>query len=226
MDATGWNPDAFAAQLKERLEPLLCGGSRQAHLGKALETCSEAAESLCHDRIMACGAGCPHCCVLNVAVLLPEAIIIADWLQNALLPAELAVLKKTLALHRCWGRWMDDEERIAKKVTCPFLDHAGSCLIHPVRPLACRGVSSLDRASCREALAPVLTDEPPLVVTDLLRRAAYDESFRTFAELLKVYWLDARSIELGSGVLAFLEEPALVDHFLDGRRLPDELWRA
>jgi len=225
MTDVKWNPDLFCAELKERLAALLSGGAQRSQLALVVEVCIEAAESLCRERLLACGAGCPHCCVLNVAILLPEAMVIADWLQNALLPVELEVLKKKLALHRCWGRWMDDEERITKKEVCPFLDLAGCCLIHAVRPLACRGVSSLDSGCCREALAPSRGDEPPLVPSDLLRRAAYDESFRTLANLLKMYWLDARSIELGTGVLAFLEEPPLVDQFLSGRRLPDELWR-
>jgi len=152
-------------------------------------------------------------------------MLIADWLRDSLLPAELQALEKKLALHRCWGRWMDDEERICKQESCPFLDTAGCCMIHPIRPLNCRSVTSLDRASCRLALSPYC-DEPPLVVVDLLRKAAYTESYRTLADVLKAHWLDPRSIELGSGVLAFLEEPALHGMFLSGRRLPDELWRA
>jgi Fe-S-cluster containining protein len=173
---------------------------------------------------MACAAGCPHCCVLNVAILLPEGMIIADRLREGLPPAALSAVQKRLATHRDWGRWMDDEERIAKLAVCPLLDDAGRCSVHPVRPLTCRGVASLDSSSCREAFNPIISDQDRMVPADLLRRAAYDEAFTALARALRRHGLDDRSIELGSGVLAFLEHPGCRGQLLSGKELPRELW--
>ena len=162
--------------------------------------------------------------MLNVAVLLPEGMVIADWLRERLPPAALAELRKRLAYHRSWGRWMDDEERIARQEACPLLDDAGSCSIYPVRPLACRGVASLDRTSCREAFNPIISDQERLVPADLLRRAAFDAAFTALAQALRHHGLDDRSIELGAGVLAFLERSDCRELLLSGARLPRELW--
>lgn len=224
MTDSGWN-DRFCAELTARLVAVLAGARSAASLAHAVAESAAAAEASCQGREMACAAGCAYCCVLNVAVLLPEALRIADWLQERLPPEELLALQKILEGHRSWGRWMDDEERIARHVTCPMLDGAGCCIIYPVRPLACRGVTSLDRDRCREAHAPVINDEVPLVPTDLMRRAAYDDGFQALARALQFHGIDNRSIELGTGVLAFLTDPGYRELLFGGTRLPDELWR-
>ena len=223
-DLTWWNSDTFGSDLTERLVASLAATRSATSLAGAVAGCAAAADAICGDRPMACGAGCPHCCVLNVAVLIPEAMVIADWLRERLQPAALATLRKRLAAHRNWGRWMDDEERIARKAVCPLLDDVGNCSIHQVRPLACRGVASLDRIGCREAFDPIISDQERLVPADLLRRAAFDAAFMALAKALRHHGLDDRSIELGAGVLAFLECPECRELLLSGARLPRELW--
>jgi len=224
MADSGWS-DSFCAELTVRLVAVLAEARSAATLAHAVAETADAAEAVSTGREMACAAGCSHCCVLNVAVLLPEALRIADWLQEKLPPDELLALQKILEGHRTWGRWMDDEERIARHVTCPMLDGAGCCIIYPVRPLACRGVTSLDSERCKDAHAPAINDEVPLVPTDLLRRAAYDDGFMALAQALQFHGIDHRSIELGTGVLAFLVAPGCRELLLGGTRLPAELWR-
>ena len=218
-----WNRDSFCSGLTTALTATL-REFNTASLAVAVAGCAAAAEAVCEDRPMACSAGCPHCCVLNVAVLLPEALVIADWLQGQLHPVALAALRQRLAVHRNWGRWMDDEERIVRKAVCPLLNEVGSCSIHPVRPLACRSVSSLDRLSCEEAFDPIIGDQERGVPADLMRRAVYDAAFMALASVLGCHGLDDRSIELGTGVLAFLESPACRDLLLSRKRLPRQLW--
>jgi Fe-S-cluster containining protein len=225
MNEYDWNADRFTSELADRLTVALAGVEESAALAKAVSDCAAAAEELCTGRLMACKAGCPDCCVLNVAVLLPEAMIVAGSLREKLSPAELEEMQKRLGVHRSWARWMDDEERILKQMTCPFLDAGGSCSIHPVRPLACRAVASLDAGACKEAFAPTVTDEPRLIPVDLLRQAAYDAAFTALAQSLKANGLDDRSIELGAGVLAFLEHPEYEQEMLGGKNLPGTMWQ-
>jgi hypothetical protein len=97
-------------------------------------------------------------------------------------------------------------------------------MIYPVRPLVCRAAHSLDRGSCAKAFNPVFTGERQAVPVDLLRQAACDAAFVTLAESLQSHGLDDRSIELGAGVLAFLDEPGHADRLLAGERLPQSLW--
>ena len=225
MSEETWNGDRFGLKLTAQLTQALAPVRDGASLATVVAACADAAEAPCRGRQMACGAGCPYCCVLNVAILLPEALVIARSLRERLPARELAETVAALATHRSWARWMDDEERIIKHMSCPFLDNAGSCSIHPVRPLACRGVTSLDSAICREVFAPAVTDEMRLVPTDLLRKDAYDEAFTALAAALTCNGFDDRSIELGAGVHTFLEHPEYEELFLKREKLPEGPWR-
>lgn len=223
-DSRNWNREEFAHHLSSRITGLLSAQGNFETLSLAVALCSEEAEKVCTGRQAACSAGCPHCCVLNVAALLPEAAVIAVWLKEQLGSAEIGNLRKQLTTHISWTRWMEDDERITRRAYCPFLDGSASCSIHPVRPLACRGVVSLDSAKCREAFSPLITDDVRSVPSDLLRRAVFDETFAVFAGALDQKGIDSRSIELGTGVQAFLGEPEYLDLLLSGRQLPRDLW--
>lgn len=223
-DSRNWNREEFAHNLSTRITELLSVQGNFETLSRAVALCSEEAEKVCAGRQAACFAGCPHCCVLNVAALLPETAVIAVWLKERLSSDEINDLSAKLATHNSWTRWMEDDERITRKAFCPFLDETGRCSIHPVRPLACRGVVSLDSAKCREAFSPVISDDERSILSDLLRRGVFDEAFAVFAGALNQQGIDDRSIELGTGVLAFLTEPAYLARMLSGCRLPRDLW--
>jgi len=214
----------FEAELTAALSDVLRKGGPEAGLAQALRRCAAEAEAVCAGREMACRSRCPHCCVLNVSVLLPEAMLIAETLVSHLPAAEWGVLRGRLAHHCSWVRWMDDEERIMRQAACPLLDSAGNCSIHPLRPLACRGVASLDGDACRSAFDPIIDDRERSVPADLLRRKAYDHAFMALARALAHHGLDDRSIELGTGILAFAVTPGLTTLFTSGGRLPCALW--
>lgn len=182
MCDSAWSVDRFGVELTAVLITVLEGTRDAAALSQAVTKCAAAAEEACSDRPMACAAGCPHCCVLNVAILLPECMVIADSLLEQLSSSALGALRARLAAHSRFVRWMDDEERITKKTACPMLDAAGHCTIHPVRPLVCRAVASFDRYSCQEAFSPVITHEPRLVQADMLRQMVFDTAFRHWAK--------------------------------------------
>lgn len=225
MPDSAWNSERFGSELTSTLAAVLDERVDAVSLAQAVSQCAAAAEDLCRERPIACAAGCPHCCVLNVAVLLPEAMIIADWLRARLNQPELNALRGRIADHCRRVRWMEDDERISKQVVCPLLDADGKCSVHPVRPLVCRAVASLDRASCREAFDPIISDQERMVSADLLRQVVFDQAFMALARVIGQCGLDDRSIELGSGLLAFLDQPALSERLLAGERLPLELWQ-
>jgi Fe-S-cluster containining protein len=218
-----WDADLFSSELTSSLVDMV--GARDAEsLKRAVERGAETAESVCRQRPMACGPGCPYCCVLNVSILLPEGMIIAEWLLQQFAAEEFAAVRERIAAHRRRVRWMDDEERIFAGAACPLLDEAGNCSIHPVRPLVCRGAASLDSNSCREAFRPMDADAERMVPADLLRQAAFDASFTSLAQALRHHGLDDHSIELGAGVLAFLDHPEMRELLLGGERLPRGIW--
>ncbi len=75
-----------------------------------------------------CGPGCPHCCEMVIpTITVPEGIYIYHWCrENSVEPKEY------------------------EKGKCPFLNDEGSCAVHPVRPVRCRGWNSRDIAWCKK----------------------------------------------------------------------------
>lgn len=200
-------------------------GNVEAGLMQALALCGDRAETHCTGRELACTRGCRHCCVLNVSVLLPEAMRIAETIRTEWPAPAWSALQKRLESHSNRERWMDDEERVMRSAFCPLLDTWGACSIHPVRPLACRGVASLDSSCCRRAFDPIIDDEcVRSVPADLMRREAYDQAFMALGRTLANHGLDDRSIELGVGILMFAQNPGLKTLYVSGVRLSDELW--
>lgn len=185
---------------------------------------TDLAENLAGHRPVACAAGCPYCCVLNVAVLLPEAVAIAAWLMLHYEGAGRVALLSRLQAHALRVRWMEDSERIHRQAYCPFLDQHGSCSIYPVRPLVCRGVTSLDKQACLTAFDPTVFDTNCAVPMDTSRRMLMDAAFCALGRALQQRSMSGRSIELCSGVSAFLANPALVKVLLAGGTLPEEIW--
>ena len=196
-------------------------------LARALSVFTALAEELAETvdaPVLACRAGCPYCCVLNVTVLLPEAAAIAARLALSLTATEYADFTARLDGQRMRVRWMEDGERVRRQYGCPFLNGVGSCSIHPFRPLMCRGITSIDSILCREALDPTELDVPGAVPMDLARKTIMDEAFLALARAVADCGMEARGIELSAGVGAFLARPGLSEKLLAGERLPDWLW--
>lgn len=185
---------------------------------------TDLAEQLAGHKPVACKVGCSHCCVLNVAVLLPEAVAIAGWLSMHCAGAGYDAQLKHLQAYALRVRWMEDSERIHRQTTCPFLNRQGGCSIYPVRPLVCRGVTSLDKAACLAALDPSQFDASHAVPMDTMRRQVMDAAFSALARAMQQQPMMSRSIELCNGVAAFLANPGLASVLASGADLPASLW--
>ncbi|GEJ56544.1 YkgJ family cysteine cluster protein [Anaeromyxobacter diazotrophicus] len=174
----------------------------------------------------ACAPGCAACCTVNVATLPVEGLAVAGFLRRRLAPGEVARRAAALLAFHERVRWCEDAERIRGGLACPFLDAHGACAVHPVRPLACRGVSSLDAAECRRALAERAGDEEDegagAVRMNLLQKALHDEAHRAVAAALSARGLDARSRDVSGMAGAFLADPGLVEAWAAGGRVPLE----
>ncbi|RMF43718.1 MAG: YkgJ family cysteine cluster protein [Deltaproteobacteria bacterium] len=151
---------------------------------------------------IACGPGCGSCCQLNVAILEPEADLLARHLCRHLSANRLQRMQEHLNRLAIRVSGLDDEERLACRIPCPLLDTGGNCSIHPVRPLMCRAITSTDAAACREAFALAALGETPRVLMNLRHRQIYAGAFEALATALAEAGRDDRSLPL----ILFLRE--------------------
>ncbi len=125
---------------------------------------------------LACEKGCPSCCSLRVTATAPEIFLLADYVQRIdAAPAGAAIgLRRRVALADRATRGLSEAERMALRKPCPFIVR-GACIVHPVRPLACRGHASFDRQACVRAVAgrdvEVPLSEPHRALRALLQSA-------------------------------------------------------
>ncbi len=168
----------------------------------------------------ACQRGCASCCTVNVGTLPVEGVAAAAWLRRR--TGDEAIGERAGALLRFHDevRWMEDGERVRARVRCPFLEGSGGCVIYPVRPLACRALSSLDAGECKQALLERAEgDGPGLVRSNLLQKALYDGAFVTLSEALTRHGLDARCRDVSGMAGFFLADGARAEAWASGARL-------
>ena len=171
----------------------------------------------------ACGPGCACCCTVNVATLAVEGIAVAAFLRRRLAPDDVAGRAAALLAFHERVRWCEDGERIRVGLSCPFLDDRRACAVHPVRPLACRAISSLNPDECRRALEERSSGEGEgYVRMNLLQKALYDEALRAVASALSAHGLDARTRDVSGMAGVFLADAAQVGAYVAGGRVPLE----
>lgn len=169
---------------------------------------------------IACAPGCASCCVVQVAVLMPEAIALVRHLRQIASSAAGAAIKERVeALQRQIGG-LNAQERLQRQLPCAFLSAQGSCLVYPLRPLMCRSVTSTDPANCRAALTATAAGEAPPVVMNLQQKQRCDRVFIALADAVRAQGLDDRSTSLNSAVYHLLQQPELASAWLQGGPVP------
>jgi hypothetical protein len=173
---------------------------------------------------VACHAGCDHCCYQSVGVTPPEALAIVAHLRSTLTDAELAVMAAHIALRHGKTRSLSAAERFSPDHPCPFL-RSGRCTIYEARPLACRGMNSLDAGECARRLR-----EPEARATFLAEGRgghSFMEPIRAFHAisaglqlgLSEIFHLDMRPLELTAAIHLLLDGPeSIVSDWLRGER--------
>ncbi len=110
-----------------------------------------------YDPVIDCKQGCVNCCNHWVEDLyFFEAIAIKNYLvgtSSELIPSIVEKAKASLALFESIQQEFPQYDEIQlldafykKEIACPLLDSESNCVIYPVRPRACRGFFSHDRA--------------------------------------------------------------------------------
>lgn len=110
---------------------------------------------------IACHKGCPSCCTLRVGVLAPEVFMVGVYLcaTAPVLQSHGIDLIARVREADAVTRGLDEVARVALNRCCAYIEQ-GVCLIHRVRPLACRGHASYDQRACVEAAAGRVDEVP------------------------------------------------------------------
>jgi Fe-S-cluster containining protein len=125
---------------------------------------------------LACRKGCPSCCTLRVTATAPEIFQLAYYVRRIdASPGGAPIdLPKRIAQANRATNGRGESERMALRRPCPFILR-GVCIVHPVRPLACRGHASFDRTACARAVSgrdvEVPVSEPHLNLRGLVQNA-------------------------------------------------------
>jgi len=155
---------------------------------------------------MQCRRGCSHCCRVHVPVLCLEADNIAAYLLSSLSADSLEILRKKLRYIKVHIAGYDEQERIVANIPCGFLGAEGECIIHPVRPLVCRSVTSADADSCRRAMTMSICEENAFIPMNITQKSLYDSAFIGLADAMKDMKIDCRSFEITEAVLSRLNK--------------------
>lgn len=155
--------------------------------------------------LLACAAGCGSCCMVNVSVLGPEAVNIARYLNGQFADEERQALLQSMKKMVNAICDVDEEERIAMRRSCVFLNDKGECTIYPVRPLLCRSITSTSATACRDALAMQALGEQLPVVMNLFQKNLFDVAYQGLAKAMEDNDMDTRGAELTAAVLQHLE---------------------
>ncbi len=149
----------FGGLLAARREP---EALIEAVAGRAFDLFEDNIDRLTRDLPpLACRKGCPSCCILRVTATAPEIFLLADYVRRVDATPQGAALglPRRIAHADRVTKGLAEAERMALRKSCPFIVH-GVCIVHPVRPLACRGHASFDRKACAGAAAGRDVDVP------------------------------------------------------------------
>ncbi|MGJ4916129.1 YkgJ family cysteine cluster protein [Bradyrhizobium sp. HKCCYLRH2060] len=168
-----------------------------------------------HLPALACAKGCPSCCALRVTATAPEIFLLARYVRqiDQRMPAKaLGSLSRRIKLANRATHGLSDTARMKLRQPCPFLVRGG-CIVHPARPLACRGHASFDRRACAQAMAGREVDVP-VSAPHLALRALVQDSLRA---ALVAAGLASGLYELNQGLVLALDDPERERAWRDGQ---------
>lgn len=177
--------------------------------------------------LVACAAGCSHCCHQSVGVTPLESVAIVEHLRQNSSTEELERVVERVHAARLRTEGLDAQQRFSPDHPCPLLVD-NRCSVYAVRPLSCRATNSLDAEQCRRNLydpearrAFLETGKGP---DSLLGpyRASHALSAGLQLCLSEVYGLDMQPLDLTRALDELLQKPALAAEWVStGRGLAD-----
>ncbi|MBC7905344.1 MAG: YkgJ family cysteine cluster protein [Rhodospirillaceae bacterium] len=159
----------------------------------------------------ACAIDCHACCHCLVGATAPEVIILAS--RIALLPAEtVTAIRQRTAVVAMSMAAMSLDQRMSSRTACPFL-HERRCQVYALRPLACRGHTSINRAICDSWLE---TGEVVTVPTISETRRVVDLSHTALTKALRPFNVRMELLDFRIAIHLALSDGTLAEQWCNG----------
>lgn len=94
-----------------------------------------------------CHMGCQWCCHQAVFASTHEMVVLVDYLERRFKPELLEEIKKKASIKEEKLSVLSPAQVLKTTMPCPLL-RKGSCMVYPVRPMACRIYLSSSEKSC------------------------------------------------------------------------------
>lgn len=160
----------------------------------------------------ACHRGCSHCCYQAVAVDVPEAIAVFEFMRANCDEEEMERYRANAR----WYRKQYDalEPGTHANIACPALVQ-DACSVYAARPIICRAFASLSEEKCRAKrfdkylkLGPIPVVVPLKTISHAMRHGVYlGEAEAGFSN---------QEVVLGLALQILLEDPKAVEKYLAG----------
>ncbi|WP_461208420.1 YkgJ family cysteine cluster protein [Desulfocurvus sp. DL9XJH121] len=137
------------AEINRNLEE---AGLGLAALSQAMRNFAVQTSALTPPGDVQCRPGCAFCCHTRASASIPEVLVIAGQLRQAMAPRVLDGLRGGLVALAEGGDATSLEWWLETRTPCPFLltSEGGVCAIYDIRPFTCRSQHSTDAAACRK----------------------------------------------------------------------------
>jgi Fe-S-cluster containining protein len=164
---------------------------------------------------IACQEGCHFCCLHQVELNPPEALLLGHYVDQHFADAErkelIAALRRSLDLQA--GKTKEELARI--RPPCPLLRDR-KCSAYPARPLVCRAMHSLDTLRCESAYKNLDLSSPPYYAH---RHEIYYSISRGLRAGCQAVGCQSPPLELARGLLDYLTQPRPVERWLQGEEV-------
>lgn len=164
----------------------------------------------------ACAEGCALCCSVPTECSIPEAISIASAIRDKPIGEQEVIMGK-LRANTTLIKTMSVEQHKKSIVQCALLDKENKCSVYDSRPLACVGFTSKSLSVCQKAYENP-GDQSIEMLQDSTLYTAKSEISAGMMLAAKSKQLCASSYELQSVVLLAMEQPKLINQWLNGQK--------
>lgn len=197
----------------ETVEKILMEGSAYAdHVIMQLETSGDASSEI------ACKAGCPYCCSMQISITPPEAMVLgAHVVENYDTDATTNLLKRIEHnIRLTYQKTQEEKVDNWHDTPCIFLKD-GSCSVYSIRPFVCRSWHSLDVGQCIEAWRA--KDKAAEIDSLFHRNYVFAMVRKGVQEGCKILGLQWETQVVTSAVKSYLAHPDPQEGWLRGERV-------